>query len=780
MPPRTLHGLDRDVYQIVRKFEDEHERENSSKPPRFTVSGVYDWIKRSNSSLARQKKRPLEDSIERALRLRKEERLEDDEEAALEDAESAENEPKPKERDYFLMNKQLAKAWDVPRRRRTSPSTPDVATPAEGNAAETRPADDQLASQPKAKRRKVERSAAAKDDRSPPTGVSFDDLGGMDDAIRVLGESVTFPMKCPEACIGIGLEAARGVLLHGPPGCGKTMLANALAAELGVAYIPVSAPSLVAGMSGESEKKIRELYEEAKQLAPCLIFIDEIDAIMGKRENAQREMEKRIVAQMLTCMDDLGYEKTGGKAVVTLAATNRPDSIDPALRRAGRFNREISLGIPNEPAREAIFHKLLQKCKVSDDLNYKQLARSTPGFVGADLEDVVSVAKNDVARKIMDVMVSNAPTTEIEMDVDDTNSKVSETVRWHRRIAAGFSDPIPSEQYVITMELMLGAIKKVQPAAKREGFTTIPDTNWTHIGALQDVREQLMLSIVKPIQIPESFAAVGLEAPSGVLLWGPPGCGKTLLAKAVANESKANFISVKGPELLNKYVGESERSVRQVFGRARASAPCILFFDELDALVPRRDGGAVDASARVVNQLLTELDGVGSRDGVYVVGATNRPDMIDPAILRPGRLGTNIFVDLPDADGRADILRTRMRRLLPAYYASGGDDVDELLDVLDRVARDGRCEGFSGADLDNLHVAAGQAAVKRAELQLREDQEEAARRRRDGEWGHGTAIVRGPNRLTAEDWEAALSQITPSVSEEHARKFRRLKETGWE
>lgn len=651
------------------------------------------------------------------------------------------------------MNKQLAKAWDVPRRGKDSPATPGVDTPpTELNGAETRPAEDQLASQPRAKRRKVERSS--KEDRSPPTGLSFDDLGGMDDAIRVLGESVTFPMKCPEACIGLGLEAARGVLLHGPPGCGKTMLANALAAELGVAYIPVSAPSMVAGMSGESEKKIRELYEEAKQLAPCLIFIDEIDAIMGKRENAQREMEKRIVAQMLTCMDDLSYEKTGGKPVVTLAATNRPDSIDPALRRAGRFNREISLGIPNEPARKAILQKLLQKCKISDDLDYKQLARSTPGFVGADLEDVVSVAKSDVARKIMDDMTRNNPSSDMDVDTDD---KTSETVKWHRRIVAGFSHPIPTERYVITMELMMGAIKKVQPAAKREGFTTIPDTNWSHIGALRDVREQLMLSIVKPIQSPESFAQVGLEAPSGVLLWGPPGCGKTLLAKAVANESKANFISVKGPELLNKYVGESERSVRQVFSRARASAPCILFFDELDALVPRRDGSIVDASARVVNQLLTELDGVGSREGVYVVGATNRPDMIDPAILRPGRLGTNIFVDLPDGDGRADILKTRMRRLLPRY----GE-----LEVLDRVARDGRCEGFSGADLDNLHVAAGQAAVKRAE----EEEEEL----RVG--GKG----RAPNTLTEEDWEAALCQITPSVSEEHARKFRRLKETGWE
>lgn len=674
------------------------------------------------------------------------------------------------------MNKQIAKAWDVPRRGKT-PSTPDAPVAVDNvNGTETRSAEDQPSSQPKAKRRKVDRSA--KEDRSPPSGLSFDDLGGMDDAIRVLGESVTFPMKFPEACLGIGLEAARGVLLHGPPGCGKTMLANALAAELGVAYIAVSAPSLVAGMSGESEKKIRELYEEAKQLAPCLIFIDEIDAIMGKRENAQREMEKRIVAQMLTCMDDLSYEKMGGKAVVTLAATNRPDSIDPALRRAGRFNREISLGIPNETAREAILHKLLQKCKVADDLDYKKLARATPGFVGADLDDVVSVAKNDVARKMMDDMTRSAPpSTDMEIDSDAQaqaqTPQASETIRWHRRIAAGpNSGPAPGPaNYAITMELMTGAIKKVQPASKREGFTTIPDTTWAHIGALRDVREQLMLSIVEPIQHPERFAELGLEAPSGVLLWGPPGCGKTLLAKAVANESKANFISVKGPELLNKYVGESERSVRQVFGRARASAPCVLFFDELDALVPRRDGAATsDAGARVVNQLLTELDGVGTRDGVYVVGATNRPDMIDPAILRPGRLGTNILVDLPDADGRADILRARMRRLLPRYAA---DPVDAA--VLDRVARDPRCHGYSGADLDNLHVAAAQAAVKRAKRRREQEQQQ-----QEGAGVGAAPAPAPPNKLTAEDWEAALDQISPSVSAEHARKFRKLKETGWE
>ncbi|KAH7040738.1 P-loop containing nucleoside triphosphate hydrolase protein [Microdochium trichocladiopsis] len=502
-------------------------------------------------------------------------------------------------------------------------------------------------------------------------------------------------------------------------------------------------------MSGESEKKIRELYEEAKKLAPCLIFIDEIDAIMGKRENAQREMEKRIVAQMLTCMDDLDPESMGGKVVATIAATNRPDSIDPALRRAGRFNREVSLGIPNEKAREAILKKLLQKCRVVEGMDYKQIARRTPGFVGADLKDVVSTAQSDLMRDLMSEIISQTPSTDMDVDGDDQQQEqLSAPIRLIRSLAASKGTLIPEDKMILTMEYIMSAVSKVQPSSKREGFTTIPDTTWAHVGSLHDVREQLELAIVKPIQKPEMFAKRGLEAPSGVLLWGPPGCGKTLLAKAVANESKANFISVKGPELLNKYVGESERSVRQVFSRARASAPCILFFDELDALVPRRDGTSVDASARVVNQLLTELDGMGSRAGVYVVGATNRPDMIDPAILRPGRLGTNIFVDLPDPDGRVDILQTRMRRLLPSY---------NNMELLERVARDSRCDGFSGADLDNLHVAAGNASVQREES--------------------GSSVS---DSLTEEDWDAALQRVRPSVSHMHAEKFRNLKETGWE
>ncbi|KAK5631270.1 hypothetical protein RRF57_006984 [Xylaria bambusicola] len=735
MPPRMLQGLDRDVYQIIRKFEDQHV--DDKKPPKFTVSDVYDSIKHSNSSLARQKKRPLEDSIERVLRLRREERQEDDEEAEIEET-IASKSPKPKERDYYLLNKQITKSWNIPKALSSEMTTPEPQASLEAKR--------QPNGEPRTKKRRAERKE--KDDRTPPTDVTLRDLGGMEAAIEVLVTSITFPMRYPQSYQRGSVKPVRGVLIHGPPGCGKTMLAKAYAAELGIAFISVSAPSLVAGMSGESEKKIRELYDEARNLAPCLVFIDEIDAIMGKRENAQREMEKRIVAQMLTCMDDCDPQKMDGKMVVTLAATNRPDSIDPALRRAGRFDQEIALGIPNEVARESILRKMLSRTRVADDVDCKVLAKRTPGFVGADLESLISVASNDLIKEIVSKIAQESSSSTMDVDSDTQDIPI---IKLHNAINAETRPSMPDESFVLTMHHFLEALTRVQPSSKREGFSTIPDTTWAHIGALGNVRKRLMLAIVERIHQPKMFKSVGLGGPSGVLLWGPPGCGKTLLAKAVANESKANFISVKGPELLNKYVGESERSVRQVFSRARASAPCIVFFDELDALVPRRDSSGTDSSARVVNQLLTELDGKDSRSGVYVIGATNRPDMIDPAILRPGRLGTNIFIGLPDADGRVEILKSLIRRVMPSYTD---------FDVLDTVARDRRCDGFSGADIENLHNAAAEAAITRTSS-------------KGG--GEETEIS-----ILLADWEIALNETKPSVSDSHSKKFRELKEIGWE
>lgn len=507
-------------------------------------------------------------------------------------------------------------------------------------------------------------------------------------------------MTRPQVFVSSNVQPPRGVLLHGPPGCGKTMIANAFAAELGVPFIPISAPSIVSGMSGESEKALREHFDEARRLAPCLIFIDEIDAITPKRESAQREMEKRIVAQLLTCMDDLALDKTDGKPVIVLAATNRPDSLDAALRRGGRFDKEINMTVPSEPVREQILRALTRKMRLADDLDFKTLAKRTPGFVGADLNDLVSTAGAAAIKRYLELLKSNSGEEMDIEDLDDLNPKVKEL---RRLINHAKETPIGDETQTVLVSNadFFTALPKIQPSSKREGFATIPDTTWSDIGALGGIREELNTAIVDAIKSPELYANVGITAPTGVLLWGPPGCGKTLLAKAVANESRANFISVKGPELLNKFVGESERAVRQVFVRARSSVPCIIFFDELDALVPRRDDALSEASARVVNTLLTELDGLGSsRQGIYVIAATNRPDIIDPAMLRPGRLETLLYVSLPNPLERVEILQSLVRKL-PIEFS---EDMRRLAE---------ECEGFSGADLGSLLRRAGYSAIKR-------------------------------------------------------------------
>ncbi|TAQ88045.1 hypothetical protein B7494_g3610 [Chlorociboria aeruginascens] len=775
--PTLSQGLDREllilesqkIYQIVRKLSDEQAQYPTGRI-RLTVATVYDSIKHSNSSLKRRSKKLLEDSIDRVLLVLKEEQNDSD---SLDGDFDGIEEPGPQLKEHNIMNKSITRLWAKPTATATdliaesssasgnmSPTIlPTVPTHAITVAETPLRADRAPNGEPKSKRRKADRDTKKEIiDRSPPDGISLDGLGGVDDVIEELNELVAMPMLYPDIYIRTGIQPPRGVLLHGPPGCGKTMIANAFAAEVGVSFIPLSAPSLVAGMSGESEKKIRDIFDEAKQMAPCLVFIDEIDVIMGKRESAQREMEKRIVAQMLTCMDDIALEKTGGKPVIIIAATNRPDSLDPALRRAGRFNKEINLGVPNEQAREKILRALTRKLTLAEDFNYRSLAKLTPGFVGADLNDVISVAGTEAMKRMMAVLKQRT-TSEMEIDTSLSEStkstpepiahpKMVAPLSVLRSLVAHAGESSPSGDFSITYNDFLTAITKVQPSAKREGFATIPDTTWAHIGALREVREQLEMAIVEPIKRPESFARVGITAPTGVLLWGPPGCGKTLLAKAVANESKANFISIKGPELLNKYVGESERAVRQVFERARSSVPCILFFDELDALTPKREDSLSEASSKVVNTLLTELDGLSSRAGIYVVAATNRPDMIDSAMLRPGRLGTSIFIDLPTPDERVEILKALYKKALPSSSS-------EEIESLESVARDVRCTGYSGADLGSLHQNAAVAALKREMLA-----------------GTGTEEL----RIQKSDWEVALSKVKASVKE--AGKYRRLKERG--
>ncbi|GAB1313261.1 Ribosome bioproteinsis ATPase rix7 [Madurella fahalii] len=787
--PNLRLGLDRDVYQIVLKLEEEGEDENGRKP-RLTVGSVYDSIKRSNSSLARQKKRPLEDSIERVLAVRKDQYRVDEQEDSddLLEAQEREKEKAARaERDAGLLNRQIAKSWGftASEKAAASSSTPTpVATPATTPGAPPPPemftagpagvgtpttasggapaagSDRQANGEPRPKKRK----GVLKDvDRSPPTKVSILDIAGVDDTLERLLHEVWFPLCAGEACEKMGYRYDNGVLLHGPSGCGKTTLAHAVAGSVGVAFIPVSAPSVVGGTSGESEKNIRDVFDEAIRLAPCLVFFDEIDSIAGKRESANKGMESRIVAEIMNGMDRIKQSTPLGKNVVVLAATNRPDFLDPAIRR--RFGAEIDMGMPSERAREEILRSLSRDLNLDEDVNFKELAKMTPGYVGSDLQYVVKAAVSESFGGNLSRLIDHARSLRGPDFLPNVTEKQRDWVLLedHRTASWGESR--------ITMSQFKSAVSRVQPASKREGFSTIPDTTWSDVGALEDVRKKLEMSIIGPIKDPELFSQVGIKPAAGILLWGPPGCGKTLVAKAVANESKANFISIKGPELLNKYVGESERAVRQLFARAKSSAPCILFFDEMDALVPKRDDSLSDASARVVNTLLTELDGVGDRSGIYVIGATNRPDIIDEAIRRPGRLGTSIYVGLPSAEDRVDILKTlyrntvtRARARTQARSRDAAATVDVDVDMaeddvasgvgtreadLERVALDMRCTGFSGADLGNLMQAAAQACLERAYLMRQK--------------GVGKATAEPV--ITMDDWEKALTEVKPSVKD---------------
>ncbi|KAK0706415.1 P-loop containing nucleoside triphosphate hydrolase protein [Lasiosphaeria miniovina] len=782
--PQLLRGgIDRETYQIVRRLEE--------------LDGViYDSIKRSNSSLARQKRRSLEDSIERVLALRKDEAKADDQYDSDDAIELAEKQAaaasKAPSRDFNLLNKQIAKAWNINNTTSTSTTTTTgvaVAPETDGDSSQT-PAvesatpgkepiapvlepttpgpelttpsatlDRRVNGEPRPKKRKgTPRPEMV--DRSPPTGLSIRDIAGVDDTLDRLLDEVWFPLCAGEACEKMGYRYENGVLLHGPSGCGKTALANAVAGSVGTAFIPVSAASMISGTSGESEKNIRDVFDEAIQLAPCLLFIDDIDAIAGKRESASKGMEGRIVTEIMSGMDRIKKNAPLGKNVVVLAATTRPDFLDPAIRR--RFSVEIDIGMPNERAREQILRSMARGLNVADDVDFSELARLTPGYVGSDLQHVVQAAVTGSFRGGLEDLIDKARTFSPPTSNDDGLTPVQRNwllLEDHRNASWG--------QTCITQAQFKVAVARVQPASKREGFSAIPDTTWAKVGALGDVRRKLEMSIIGPIKQPELFRRVGIKPAAGILLWGPPGCGKTLVAKAVANESKANFISIKGPELLNKYVGESERAVRQLFSRAKSSAPCVLFFDEMDALVPRRDDSLSDASARVVNTLLTELDGVGDRTGIYVIGATNRPDMIDEAIRRPGRLGTSIYVGLPSPEDRVDILKTLYRNTIikakadapsPATEAStAGLDASTAMEIeeeevdLERVALDPRCTGFSGADLGNLMQAAAQACLQRAYLMQMQIEQ-------------GTAST-GTPVITLRDWEKALTEVKPSVKD---------------
>ena len=489
--------------------------------------------------------------------------------------------------------------------------------------------------------------------------VTWEDIGDLEEVKERIREIVELPMRHPELFKHLGIEPPKGILLHGPPGVGKTLLAKALANEIGAYFIAINGPEIMSKFYGESEARLREIFEEAEKNAPAIIFIDEIDAIAPKREEVVGEVEKRVVAQLLTLMDGL---KERGRIIV-IGATNRIDAVDPALRRPGRFDREIEIPPPDKRARKAILEVHTRNVPLDEDVNLEEIAELTHGYTGADLAALVKEAAMAALRRFL------------------------------RTEKVDLNKPIPPDmlkKLKVTKKDFLDAMKIVHPTLMREVLVEVPEVRWEDIGGLEDVKQQLREAIEWPLKYPDSYRRLGIEAPRGILLYGPPGCGKTLLAKAVATESGANFIAVKGPEILSKWVGESEKAIREIFRRARQVAPAVIFFDEIDSIAParglRHDTAVTD---RIVNQLLAEMDGIQTLKNVVVIGATNRADILDPALLRPGRFDRVIYVPPPDKRARLEILKVHTRKVPLA------DDVD-----LEKLAE--LTEGYSGADLEAL------------------------------------------------------------------------------
>ena len=579
------------------------------------------------------------------------------------------------------------------------------------------------------KKRKV-----AKEFTVETSSTTFADFGGSDDVLSSVCRLLVH-LKQPGVYRRLGVSPPQGFLLHGPPGTGKTLLAHAIAGELKLPFIKVAAPELVSGVSGDSEMKIRELFEQATNSSPCMLFIDEIDSITGKRESASKQMEGRMVAQLLSCLDSLGNSEA---EVVVVGATNRLESLDPALRRAGRFDREIALGIPDRGGRERILEVVCRELRISPSVSTSRLAMLTPGYVGADL--------NSLAREAAMAAVNRVLGSKVLVNRGEQDDELTALLAWLRGEVQGL-DNEDLEGLAIENVDWEEALRVVQPSAKREGFATVPGVTWDEVGALSRVREELQLSILAPVTHAKLFEGLGLPSSSGVLLIGPPGCGKTLVAKAIANEAGINFISVKGPELLNMYVGESERAVRGVFQRAKNSAPCVIFFDEVDSLCPKRSSGSSDGSTRVVNQLLTELDGVEGRAGVWVLAATNRPDILDPAVMRPGRLDKTLYVGFPAPLERVEILGALTKGGTKPKLGPGLS--------LHALGVDARCDGFSGADMGNLVREASMAALREAI--------------RGGVGGSSQGVVEERH------FEKAFATIKPSVGEKERARYEALK-----
>ncbi|MEA3264873.1 MAG: CDC48 family AAA ATPase [Pseudomonadota bacterium] len=501
--------------------------------------------------------------------------------------------------------------------------------------------------------------------------VNYDDVGGMGDTIQQLREMVELPLRYPELFTRLGVDPPKGVLLHGPPGTGKTRLARAVANESEASFFTINGPEIMGSAYGESERRLREVFEEAAKSSPSIVFIDEIDSIAPKRSQSPGEAEKRLVAQLLTLMDGLHARSH----IVVIAATNRPDALDEALRRPGRFDREIVIGVPDESGRREVLGIHTRGMPLGEGVDLDELARTTHGFVGADIAALAREAAIEAVRRIMPQLDLEAQTIPAEV----------------------------LEELCVTREDFLAALKRVQPSAMREVMVQVPNIGWADIGGADEAQEKLKEGIELPLKHPEAFRRLGIRPAKGFLLYGPPGTGKTLLAKAVAKESEANFISVKSSDLLSKWYGESEQQLTRLFARARQVAPCVIFIDEIDSLVPARgtSGNEPQVTARVVNTMLAEMDGMEELASVVLIGATNRPGLVDPALLRPGRLDELVYVGTPDAKGREHILKIHTGKMPLA------SDVD-----LGAIARE--AERFTGADLEDVVRRAGLNAIRRA------------------------------------------------------------------
>ncbi|KAI3966373.1 hypothetical protein MKW92_046902 [Papaver armeniacum] len=558
--------------------------------------------------------------------------------------------------------------------------------------------------------------------------VGYDDVGGVRKQMAQIRELVELPLRHPQLFKSIGVKPPKGILLYGPPGTGKTLIARAVANETGAFFFCINGPEIMSKLAGESESNLRKAFEEAEKNAPSIIFIDEIDSIAPKREKTNGEVERRIVSQLLTLMDGLKSRAH----VIVMGATNRPNSIDPALRRFGRFDREIDIGVPDEVGRLEVLRIHTKNMKLAEDVELERISKDTHGYVGADLAALCTEAALQCIREKMDV---------IDLEDEEIDAEILNSM-------------------FITNEHLRTSLGASNPSALRETTVEVPNVTWEDIGGLDTVKRELQETVQYPVEHPEKFEKFGMSPSKGVLLYGPPGGGKTLLAKAIANECQANFISVKGPELLTMWFGESEANVREIFDKARQSSPCVLFFDELDSIATQRGssvGDAGGAADRVLNQLLTEMDGMNEKKRVFIIGATNRPDIIDPALLRPGRLDQLIYIPLPDEASRVQIFKSCLRKSPVSQHVD--------LQVLAK-----HTQGFSGADITEIC----QRACKYA---IREDIEKDIERQKKSNDNPEAMEEDGVPQITAAHFEESMKYARRSVNDRDIRKYQAFSQT---